>query len=59
MSQRDPRVPLQHMLDHARKTLELVRGKTRPQVESDEWRVLSEDLPVLLPKLEAAVKKES
>lgn len=41
MSRRDPAVPLRHMLDHARKTLELSRGRSRNEIESDEIRFLA------------------
>ena len=46
MPQRDPTVPLRHMLDHAREAAALVQGKSRMDLDSD--RVLNLALVRLL-----------
>ncbi len=35
MSRRDPTVSLRHMLDHAREAADMIRGKTRPDLDTD------------------------
>ena len=41
MSKRDASVPLRHMLDHARKALELSAGRSRTEIQGDELRYLA------------------
>jgi uncharacterized protein with HEPN domain len=41
MTRHDELIRLQHMLDAAREAVELVRGRTRQQVERDRLRVLA------------------
>ena len=35
MSRRDPLVSVHHMLDHAREAIDLVRGRSRPDLDTD------------------------
>jgi uncharacterized protein with HEPN domain len=35
MPHRDPAVPLRHMLDHAREAVEMIRGKSRADLNTD------------------------
>ena len=39
MSRHDPLVSVHHMLDHAREAMEMVRGRSRPELDTD--RMLS------------------
>ena len=41
MSHRDPGVPLRHMVDHAREAVEMVRGKSRSDLDTDRKLNLS------------------
>jgi uncharacterized protein with HEPN domain len=41
MSLREPLVRMRHMLEHARRAIALLRGKTQGQLESDEVRQLA------------------
>lgn len=41
MARRDPKVPLRHMLDHAREAVEMVRGRSRADLDADRQFNLS------------------
>ncbi len=57
MSQRDDQVRLLHMIDHAREAAELVRGRSRVDLDSD--RVLSLALVRLLEVIGEAANRVS
>ena len=66
MSQHDDAVRLRHMLDAARRAVDLTAGKTRAQVEADEigqpalarlLDIVAADLPALIVRLEAILDR--
>lgn len=60
MSRRDPAVALRQMLDHAREAVEMVRGKTRSDLDTDRKLNLAVvRLVELSVKLPAAFRRRS
>jgi uncharacterized protein with HEPN domain len=51
MTQRDPHLRIRHMLDHAREAIEIVRGRTREDLDI-VWRIVETDLPALVDALQ-------